>query len=463
MITLKALEILDITKGKLIYGNQFKTVTGVSVDSRATRPGSLFVPLIGDKFDGHDFISQALARAAAGFLTEKWDSKLRALISEFEDIFVIKVDDSLAALQKLAGGVRRRLPATVIGVTGSTGKTCTKNFLESILNKTMLVRSAPKNYNNEIGVPLTIFMATEQTEALIVELGMRGPGQIRELCEIAKPRIGLITNIGDTHIGLLGSRQAIADAKGELLEFLPKGGLAVLNADDTRTSYLASLTKAKVVTFGLSPEADVRANGIYLDNQARAHFEIVVPGDKFAVKLAVPGRHSVYNALAAAAVAVSMRVDVDTIKAGLLDAKVADMRLTISINSRGVTIINDTYNANPASVKAALETAAAYKAAGRRIAVLGDMAELGDLSKQAHYNIGITVAKSNFDFLVIIGKEATNIRRGVVEAGFDADNIRTYKDKEEATIFLRRFTRPRDIVLIKASRFMAFEKIAGRL
>ncbi|HEX21350.1 MAG TPA: UDP-N-acetylmuramoyl-tripeptide--D-alanyl-D-alanine ligase, partial [Actinobacteria bacterium] len=388
MISLKALEILDETGGKLVYGNQFITVNDVSVDSRAIRPGGLFVPLKGDKFDGHDFISQALAREAAGFITEKWDSKLRALISEFEDIFVIKVDDSMAALQKLAAGVRRRLPATVIGITGSTGKTCAKNFLESILIECMPVMASPKNYNNEIGVPLTIFMATEQTEALIIEMGMRGPNQIRDLCEIANPRIGLITNIGDTHIGRLGSRKSIAGAKGELLQTLPADGVAVLNADDDWISYLTSITKAKIITFGLSADAQVRAQDIYLDNEAKAHFEVVIPGEKFTVKLAVPGKHSVYNALAATAVSVSLGVDTGNIKAGLAKAKVADMRLTVSTNSRGVTIINDTYNANPASVKAALETMAAYKVGGRRVAVLGDMAELGEVSKQAHHDLG---------------------------------------------------------------------------
>jgi len=463
MISLKALEILDETGGKLICGNQFKDVKGVSVDSRAVRPGELFIPLKGDKFDGHDFISQALAREAAGFLTERWDSGLRALISEFDDVFVLKVDDTSAALRALAAGVRRRLQATVIGVTGSTGKTCTKNFLESILSKSMMVMAAPKNYNNEIGVPLTIFMATEQTEALIVEMGMRGPGQIRELCEIAKPRIGIVTNIGDTHIELLGSRQSIAAAKGELLESLPAKGLAVLNADDAWTSKLAPLTKAKVVTFGLSPGADVRAQDIRLDDKARAHFELVFSGGRFTVALGVPGKHSVFNALAAAAVALNMDMDASGIKAGLAEARVADMRLTISANSRGVIIINDTYNANPTSVKAALETASAYKVPGRRIAVMGDMAELGALSEQAHYDIGATIAKSSIDFLVIVGNEAINTRRGATEAGFDADNIRTYKDKEEAIIFLRRLTRPNDIVLIKASRFMAFEEIAGRI
>lgn len=460
----KALDITKLASGVLIAGDPDKPINSISIDSRALVAGELFIPISGSFFDGHDFIGDALERGATGFITERWDDKIKMLAGEFEGSLAIKVKDSLAALQQIASGLREQSRAKVVGVTGSTGKTCTKILLESILAKSFdSVAASPKNFNNEIGVPLTIIKAKPEVDAFIIEMGMRGIGQISALCDIAHPDIGIITNVGDTHVGIVGSRELIAQAKGELLKSLPSEGFAVLNSEDAFTPALSQSTNAAVATFGLSPAATIYASDIYLDKDAKATFILHLPGEKITVKLPVPGEHAVYNALAAAAAASCLGIDSALIEEGLAQAEAAEMRLNIGANKNGVVIINDTYNANPASMKAALETAAAIEGAGRRVAVLGDMAELGTISAKSHYEVGKIAAESGLDLLVTIGPEAQTLNQGAIDAGLAKDRVHYYSDKEEALEFLLKFLKPKDLVLVKASRFMRFEQIVERL
>lgn len=463
MIPQKAIELAQSVSGILVSGNPEAIISSVSIDSRTLIPGELFIPLKGENFDGQNFIAAALRKGASGFVTEQWNEDLKTLTTDYGGSLVIKVGDSLKALQLLATAERQKSRAKVVGITGSTGKTCTKNLLESILAMSHRIAASPKNFNNEIGVPLTIIKAKPEVDVFIVEMGMRGLGQIGELCGIARPDIGVITNIGDSHIELVGSRDLIAKAKGELVEALPADGFAVLNADDPRTPQLAGLTQAKVITFGMSPAADIYTDDIYLDKEAKATFVVRTPGEKYSVNLSIPGRHTIYNALAALTIATCLGVDSSLIREGLAKAQAAEMRLNVDTNSKGVVIINDAYNANPASVRAALETATAMDGIDRRIVVLGDMAELGSLSDQAHYEVGKAVADAGIDTLVTVGSKVKKLNKGAVDAGFAESRIHFYRDKEAALKFLRRYLRPNDLVLVKASRFMGFEKIAEGL
>lgn len=463
MIPQKALDLAKRISGVLVLGDPEAQISAISIDSRGPAAGALFIPIKGAVFDGHDFIDEALSQGAVGFITENWDEELRLKASEHDGCLVIKVSDSLTALQRLAAGTRALSGAKVIGVTGSTGKTGTKNMLDSILAKHLKVVSTPKNFNNEIGVPLTLLQANVEVDTFIIEMGMRGLGQIAALCDIARPDIGVITNIGDSHVGVVGSRELVAQAKGELMASLSSEGFAVLNADDPWTEKLAAMTNATVVTYGLTPKADIYASSIHLDRQAKAHFVIHAPGEKYSVSLSIPGKHTIHNALAAAAAASCLGICSLVIADGLATAGSGDMRFSVSPNSEGVIVINDSYNANPASMRAALETVAAIEDVGRRVAVLGDMAELGELSQEAHFEIGQLAARLKIDMLVTVGENVKSLNEGAISGGMDNKMIWTFSSKEAALEHLHRVVKANDLVLVKASRFMEFEYIADRL
>lgn len=453
--------IIDVTRATVLCAAPDAIASDVVIDSRHTTPGAVFVAMPGERVDGHEFGRTALERGARVVLVTKPAEELSELIlaARERDAAVLRVDDALTAIQDLASYHRSRLHCDVIGITGSTGKTTTKDFVDAALSQTLRVVSTEGNSNNELGVPLTILRASMDTDVLVVEMGMRGLGQIADLCSIARPTLGLITNVGTSHIEILGSQDAIASAKGELIAALPSTGSAFLNGDDTTSATIAELSAAPVVRWGLSPNCDVTARDIVLDEASRPSFDIVSARGSVRVSLPVPGRHNVYNALAAAALALHLGVDPEAIAAGLSAATLSAMRMQVFTAASGITVVNDAYNANPVSMRAAIETLAEMHADGRRIAVLGDMAELGSLSEVAHFRIGEQVARLPIDALVTVGPRAMRIAQGARAEGMDPDAVRACVDAVEAVEVLDDLLEPGDVVLVKASRVMGLEAV----
>jgi UDP-N-acetylmuramoyl-tripeptide--D-alanyl-D-alanine ligase len=433
--------------------------TGVSVNSRQVEPGDLFVALPGERSDGHRYVPDALARGAAGAVVR------RGGVRDPVGGPVVEVDDPGRALRALAADERSLLSATVVGITGSTGKTSTKDLSAAVLRRRFRVSASPASFNNEVGLPLTVLRADPEVEVLVCEMGSRGRGHIRLLCEVARPHIGVITNIGVAHLELFGSREALRDAKAELPEALPPDGTAVLNADDPVARTFAERTPARtVVLYGTSPEAQVRATSVRLaPRTGRACFELLTPAGSARVELAVPGEHMVPNALAAAAVGWVLGVSPDDIALGLETATVSSGRMEVAVGPGGVRVVDDSYNANPTSMAAALKAARWMAGDGRCIAVLGPMAELGPISAQEHQRVGELVARLGVEELVAVGPEGRLIARGAEREGVEPDRIHLCEGAEEAAAVARSLARPGDLVLVKASRVVGLERVARAL
>jgi len=429
-------------------------VTSLTVDSRDVRPGALYVALRGERRDGHEYAAAALGGGAAAALVEREIAAVGP---------VVVVGNTGQALLDLAAEERGSLSSRVVGITGSTGKTCTKDFAAAVLSARYGVRASPASFNNEVGVPLTILGADEGTEALVCEMGSRGVGHIAMLCRVARPDIGIVTNVGVAHLELFGSRENIVRSKAELVEALPTNGVAVLNADDPVVRTYAGRTGARVVTFGTSPDADVRAVDVELDDEARASFTLLAGGERERVELAVPGEHMVENALAAAACGMAVGVTLAECAAALKGARVSAWRMETFTTSDGVRVINDAYNANPTSMAAALRSAR-WVARGRRlVAVLGHMAELGPISQEEHERIGSLVARLEVDRLITVGDQAREIERAAVRDGVALRDVANHGTVDEALIDLRTSVRQEDVVLIKASRVAGLERLAEEL
>ena len=422
-------EIAAATGGRL-HGDGAATVDGVTQDSRDVRPGMLFVPLVAER-DGHDFIADAVEAGASGFLTSRDPSAVAALAEGAPagdglaadaagsmaatvadaavdalavdglavDVPAVVVDDTMTALTALAGAARERLGAVpVVGVTGSVGKTTTKDLLAAVLGRDRRVWSSTRSFNNEIGVPITLLSAPADSEALVVEMGSRGSGHIAGLCRVARPTMGLVTTVGLSHTSELGSLAAVVAAKRELVEALPAaadGGVAFLNAGVREVAAMAAGTEARVVTFGAG--GDVTARSVELDDELRPRFVLESPAGEVEVELGARGVHSVDNALAAAAVGIELGVSLHDVAAGLAEPTLSPLRMEVLRTAAGARLLNDCYNANPLSMRAALHSLAAVPAQ-RRIAVLGAMAELGDFEADEHAaaaslatRLGITV------------------------------------------------------------------------
>lgn len=469
MMQLSVSEVAEATGARLYAPDQGageQIVKGITWDSREVEAGMVFLAMPGERVDGNDFIVQSIQKGAGAVIaTREPDDKLRAIAGEFACPLLI-VEDGIAAITALAGYWRGKLPCVVIGVTGSTGKTSTKDYLRSVLSQRYVTVATKGNHNNELGVPATVLEAGPDTEALIVEVGMRGLGQIEELCKTVRPNIGVVTNIGVSHLELLGSQENIARAKSELLQALPDGkGLAVLNADDPFTPRLREFGDVdgrgvETRLYGLSEAAEVRASDIAFDDTACASFELDARGvDVGRVQLAMPGRHNVMNALAAATVGQYLGLTASEIRAGLEQAKGSGMRLEVERSAAGVTVVNDAYNANPDSMRASLDTLAHMDCAGKRIAVLGDMGELGEGERELHASVGAMAADSSLDLLVCVGRLAKDIAAGAVEHGMDPDHVVEFEDVAGALDYLQGVLAPGDLVLVKASRFMGLERI----
>lgn len=436
-------------------GGSDAVVTSVVVDSRTVSRGAMFVALPGERADGHRFVHDALARGAAGALARRgWEG----------DGSVIEVDDPATALLQLARREREDLRATVIGITGSTGKTCTKDLTAAVLSARFSVVASPASFNNEVGLPLTILSATEQTEALVCEMGSRGPGHIRLLCDVARPQIGVVTNVGVAHMGLFGSRAVLRDAKAELPESLPSDGTAVLNGDDEVVRSFAERTPASnIVLFGTGPRDQVMGADISVSRDTGlAEFELVTPGGSARVRLPVPGEHMVADALAAAAVGWSLGVSAEEAARAIAQASVSQGRMQTRRLGR-ITLVDDSYNANPTSMAAALKAARWMAGDSRCIAVLGHMAELGSIAGQEHERIGELAARLGIDELVVVGVEARLIAVGAKREGVEPERIHICDDVSQAIELLSRLVRPGDVVLIKASRVARLERVVEAL
>lgn len=461
MLTLSVGALCDVVGGELLAGNEATMVNGIAVDSRAVTPGAVFVAFVGETVDGHSYLSAAMEAGARALVVTREDDAFRELVatSRRQDIALILVDDALATVQALAAHHRERLMCPVIGITGSTGKTTTKDFIRSVLATRLKVVATDANRNNELGVPLTIMTASAETEALVVEMAMRGSGQIAALCDITRPTAGLVTNVGVSHVEILGSEEAIASAKGELVRAIPERGRVFLNGDDGWSAALEEMAAAAVTRYGLGPDCEVRAEDVEVAEDGNASFTLVTEQGSAVVHLNVPGRHNAYNALAAAAIGLYLELSLEDCVAGLEAATFTKMRMEIFASASGVTVINDAYNANPTSMKAALQTLAEMRAPGKRVAVLGDMAELGSLSELAHFKMGEYVAELGLHALVTVGERARRIAEGAKASGMDTDSVRPCLTADEASEVLDDLVEPGDVVLVKASRVMGLERV----
>jgi len=460
MIPLTLGEIARVTGGRLTSGaSGADQVTGaVEFDSRKVGPGGLFVAIAGERVDGHDFAPTALAAGAVAVLGTR-DVGVPAVL----------VDDVLIALGHIARAALDRLPdLTVIGVTGSSGKTSTKDLLAQLISHLGPTVAPPGSFNNELGHPYTVLRVDADTRYLVLEKSARGLGHVRWLTEVAPPRIGVVLNVGVAHVGEFGGIELTAKAKRELVEALPpagSGGLAVLNADDPRVRAMRDRTEARVVLVGQAPDADIRATAIELDAAGRASFTLVTPAGEAPVTLGLHGEHHVGNALAAAAVALELGMPLPDVAAALCAARpVSRRRMEVTERADGVTIIDDSYNANPDSVRAALKTLKAMSVGTRRTwAVLGHMAELGEQARAEHDAIGRLVVRLDIDRLVVVGEQAGAIHAGAVLEGSWGEESVHVPDTDAATRLLEAELRPRDVVLVKASNSAHLERITGAL
>ncbi|GAA3759310.1 UDP-N-acetylmuramoyl-tripeptide--D-alanyl-D-alanine ligase [Spinactinospora alkalitolerans] len=463
MIALTLDRIAEITQARTRGSAQpTDSVTGpVVIDSRQAGPGSLFVALGGERVDGHDFADAAVAAGATAVLGSRPVAAPQLLVDGGDA-------EVVAALGRLARAVVEELPgADVVGVTGSSGKTTTKDLLAQVLGRLGPTIAPAGSFNNEIGHPLTVLRADESTRFVVLEVAARGIGHIAHLCSIAPPRVGVVLNVGSAHMGEFGSRSAIAQAKGELVEALPgaeQGGVAVLNADDDAVIGMAPRTGARVVSFGLAEHADVRARDVELDGSGRAGFTLELGGRSAAVRLALVGTHQVHNALAVAAVAAESGMDVEEIAAALGEAgPVSRWRMEVTDRSDGVTVVNDAYNANPESMGAALRTLQVLAQRRRSFAVLGHMAELGDTHDAEHERIGRLAAETGVDVLIAVGEQAAPIADGARGAAAWRGETLRVADAEQAAAALRERLRPKDVVMVKGSRVAGLEQVAEQL
>jgi len=458
-------ELSKAINGKIVSGNLKSIINRISIDSRTIDKGDFFIPLLGEQKDGHLFIEEALSKGAIGFLSSKKQNKFNFKKEVDSEKIIILVEDTQVALEELAKYVRRRSNYEVVGITGSVGKTVTKEIIVSVLNQKYKVGYAPGNYNTEIGVPLTILLYNDDIQILILELAMRGFNQITRLAEICKPKIGVMTMINNTHIEFLKTIKNIVKAKSELIKAIPKNGITILYRDDKWYPSFLSISNSKVIDYGLSSNSQVLAKDIILDEMARPKFKLCYQNRETEVNLPVTGDQYVLNSLAAAAVGISYGLSLNQIKEGLESVKPFKMRMEIRKGKKGILLINDSYNANPTSAKAAIKVLSylKQKKKGRSIAILGDMLELGRLSKTSHISIGKFIADQKVDLLITRGKNAEIISEAALSNGISKDRVYHFFSNKEIKENILDLIKPKDIVLVKASRAMAFDDIADFL
>lgn len=460
-------DILNATGGTLLQGTREEIFEGVSTDSRSSKPGNLFVALRGERWDGHEFIGEAFAKGAVG-----------ALISEVHRPFLppdertgdgyagrcqIQVNDTVAALGALARYHRQRFTIPAVGITGSNGKSTTKEMTAAALERRWNILKNPGNLNNRIGLPLSLLELTSKHRVAVLEMGMNRPGEIRALAQIALPTIGVVTNISEAHLEFLGSLDGIKKAKGELLEVMGPTGVAILNADDDKVMELRPEFPGRVVTFGVGCPADIRGADLTCDARGYPGFRLRCGHEEAWVQLPVSGLHNVYNALAAAAVAYELGLSLEEIEAGLAVFQPMPMRLQVIELPADRLLINDAYNANPSSVEMAITTLQGLPRRGVKILVLGDMLELGTDAELLHRRVGRAVAGSGIDALVTVGPLARFIGDEAVRQSFPAARTKACETVEQAHAAVVQWAPAHSSVVVKGSRGVHMERLVEAL
>lgn len=447
-------DILEATKGNLMYGNKNEICEKFSKSTKEIQPGDVYIGFKGERFDGGMFYEDALKQGAKGCIINKIaDLEIKNIPNKF----VIQVDDTVEAIAQIAKLKREKYNIPVIAVTGSVGKTSTKDIIYSVVSQKYKTLKTQGNMNNHIGMPMTI-LGLEKHEALVIEMGMNHFGELRKLTQIAKPTIAVITNVGTAHIGNLGSRENILKAKLEILEGLQENGSVVINNDnDLLNKWQAENKKYKVITYGINNKStNIAQNITYNDNGSK--YELYP--EKQIIEVPVGGEAFVYNSLAAISVGKILNIPMSKIIEGIKKFELSKMRLDIQKTKKGYTVINDCYNANYDSMKSAIEYLKAFKA-NRKIAVLGDMLELGEFAKELHEKVGKIVAENNINILITVGNEAKNIADVAKENG--VTHIYKFDNNQEAIKQLEKLLVVDDAVLIKASNSMNFKEIVDVL
>jgi UDP-N-acetylmuramoyl-tripeptide--D-alanyl-D-alanine ligase len=455
-------EVLKATRGKLLQGEGDTFFQGISTDSRTVTEGELFIALKGSRFDGHHYVLEALEKKAGGVVIEE-DKVGDIRWNGYRAKAVIAVKDTLFALGNIALDWRRKYRTPLVALTGSNGKTTTKEMIAACLETTFPILKTKGNLNNLIGLPLTLLTLTEKERVVVLEMGMNVPGEIRRLTEIAEPDVGLITNIQKVHLEGMESLERLKEEKGELFRKMRRDGTILVNQDDPRVVDLASDYPGQKITFGIEHPAEVMAKEIRLGGAEGTFFTLILEGEAMEIHLRLLGRHFIPNALSAIAAACLFGVEVKQVKEALENFQSIPMRMEIVPLKGGKTLINDAYNANPHSMGLALETLVEVKEEGRAIAVLGDMLELGNFTKEAHEQLGEKVSELSIDFLLALGEEAPIVVESAIRHGFPLERVRVVESHSEAISILKQMIQNGDWILVKGSRRMAMEKIVEGL
>lgn len=455
MIKLNTAGIAAAVRGNIIQGPKDAIIDRVSLDTRTLEPGSLFIPLRGERFDGHDFLHQAAEKGAKAVLVDREGEH------RFPGVTVIRVKDTLEAFHSLALWYRNKFDVDFVAVTGSTGKTTTKNIIAEVLRRKYNVLKTEGNFNNQVGLPATIMRLDESHRAAVVEMGMSGYGEIRALMRIVRPKVSVVTNIGMSHIERLGSREGILRAKMEIFEGMDQDPAAVVNADDPLLCQGMKGLKVPIVYYGLDA-GDYRASDIRSMGEEGTSYTLLAEGKGFEVSLPLPGRHNVYNSLAAVAVGRIFNIGFPDIIKVLGGLKGEKMRLSIQSSPKGVKVINDAYNASPDSMKSALEVLR-DTIGDRKIAVLSDMLEMGDFAEEGHALVGTYAANSGVDILITVGDYSRYISCRAKERGMNVSSVYHFESKREAAQLLDGLLKEGDVVLVKGSRGMRMEELASRI
>lgn len=451
-------DILSAVGGVSLGGNSDRLFSGISIDSRTISPKALFVAIRGERLDGHRYLEQAIARGAAGIVVER-DHIDQMPISDWtgKGIACVAVPDTTLALGDLARFHRRRMDCRVAAVTGSNGKTSTRAMIASVLERRFPTLATRGNFNNQFGLPLTLLRMTSEHRMAVLELGMNHPGEIRGLTRICEPDIGVITNIAAAHLHGLGTLDGVMNAKGELVEEMDSEGVSVLNGDDPRCRKLAERSRGRVVFFGTASDCSVRADSIE-EFSGGVCFALTTPGGEIPIRLPAPGRFMASNALAAAAVGHEAGLEPSEIRNGLEAFVPVPGRMNLLNTRRGIHLIDDTYNANPESMKGAIRSLGFLKGEGRGILVAGDMLELGTDAPALHRSVGAVAARADVAMVMAAGEFAGAVRDGAVQGGIGPERI-FLGSREEIIVALKASLLPGDWVLVKGSRGMAMEKV----
>jgi UDP-N-acetylmuramoyl-tripeptide--D-alanyl-D-alanine ligase len=456
-VAVTAALVVEATGGRLVSGRPDAEFDGVCTDTRALVPGALFVALKGDRFDAHTFLAEAVAGGVAGLLVSE-------LPTRSEGAAVIHVADTLVALQAVARAIRRASGALVVAITGSAGKTTTKEVTADLLEDRYRVFRNRGNFNNHIGLPLSLIELRHRPEVAVVELGMNHAGEIRTLVAMAEPDVRVWTNVGDAHIGHFGTRDSVAAAKAEILEYPTANGIVVANADDPLVMRHVRASPMRATTFGEASDADIRATDVMDRGFEGTSARVLTPAGPLRLDVPLPGRAHLHNVLAAVAVAVELDVDRERIRAKVAGLRPVARRGAMVRLANGTRVVDDSYNASPAAVRAAISALSATQTHGRRVLVLGDMLELGDQSRALHQACGRAVAEAGIDvFVAIGGADAKAAADAAVAHGVPADRVHHFPDSATAAPAVAALVQAGDLVLIKGSRGTRTDLVADRL